>query len=199
MRTTSMLVQALTVMRNDPDAGGQQQFWQLVERFRADLVNQAFSHLGNSADAEDAAQESLCLAFRRLGELKDPAKLGHWLRAVNRMNCMALRQKRARSRAREIRPPTAEYEALAAPESGAPEDSPLAEVARVVDRLPEAYREVIVLRYWEKMSCAQIAAHLGLPLNTAKTRLARADGLLLERLAERMRRPQESAGPEVTP
>lgn len=186
MPTTDLMNEALAVMRADPRRTHKLHFWQLVERFRADLVNQAFTHLGNLADAEDVAQESLCLAFRRLDELEDPRKLGNWLRAINRHNCLAARTKRARKR--EIRPATADYEALPTQQN---EDrdaasTVLEEVARVIDGLSKPYREVMVLRYWERMRYAEIAERLRIPLGTVKTRLARADAILMERLAPLM-------------
>jgi RNA polymerase sigma-70 factor (ECF subfamily) len=186
-----MMNEAFAAMRADPRQTRKHYFWQLVERFRADLVNQAFTYLGCRTDAEDVAQESLCFAFRKLDELKDPSKLGNWLRSINRHNCLAARSKRARQR--EVRPTTAEYESLPSqsPQPGEGTDTRLEAVARVIDGLQRPYRDVLVLRYWERMTYAQIAERLHIPLGTVKTRLARGDALLLDRLAPLMQAEKE--------
>ncbi|MCZ7643843.1 MAG: RNA polymerase sigma factor [Planctomycetota bacterium] len=185
MQTTSMMIQALEEMRANPRESRALHFWELVERFRADLVNQAVTYLGNTVDAEDVAQESLCVAFRRLHELREPSKLGNWLRAINRLNCLEARRKKIQ--AREVRPATAEYEALADPAGEAdPAAARLEQVAKAIDGLQDLYREVLVLRYWEHLSYAEIAQHLGVPLGTVKTRLARADEMLMRKLAPLM-------------
>ena len=60
-------------------------------------------------------------------------------------------------------------------------------VLREVDQLPEAYREVVVLRYWEKLSTEEIAMRLGIPSGTVRSRLTRADGILARRVSSRKR------------
>ena len=66
MPTTDLMIEALIRHREDPENVPLDQFWLLVERFRADLVNQGFAILGNLQDAEDVAQESLCRSYRDL-------------------------------------------------------------------------------------------------------------------------------------
>src|SRR6185503_370967 len=83
--TTELMIQTFSSMRAAPNAQAfQDHFWQLMERFRADLVHQALAMLGNQADAEDVAQETLCRAYLEIHKLQDPAKLGVWLRSINR-------------------------------------------------------------------------------------------------------------------
>jgi RNA polymerase sigma-70 factor, ECF subfamily len=159
---------------------------QLVERFRADLVNQAFSIIGNQADAEDVAQASLAKAFRMLSTLKDPQKLGSWMRTINHRTALNhLRDKKRKGIA------TLEIDTKAVAPATTPtgrdveavsRNATIEQVARAVDELPDIYREVIVLRYWEKLNTEDIADRLAIPAGTVKSRLARADHMLLERL-----------------
>ncbi|MCW8133496.1 MAG: sigma-70 family RNA polymerase sigma factor [Planctomycetota bacterium] len=187
MPTTAMMIEALVAMRHEPGGVPAEHFWQLVERFRADLVNQSVAILGSSEDAEDVAQESLCLAFRALPTLKDPRKLGTWLRTINRNNALMILRRR---RMDPLRGGAAIDSQVAAPIT-TPTGSNLEQVgreqtveqvARAVDSLPEPFREVVVLRYWEGMSNDHIAVRLGVPEGTVKSRLARADRILHERL-----------------
>lgn len=175
MATTAMMIEALMEMRTDPSARTHERFWLLVERFRADLVNQAMAILGNQNDAEDVAQESLCEAFQDLSALKDPAKLGAWLRSINRCNALNLRRKRGRMKARHEKLEADGQETRAEP-------TDLEWVARAVDSLPEHYREAVVLRFWEKRSTEEIALILGIPAGTVKSRLSRADEILFRKL-----------------
>jgi RNA polymerase sigma-70 factor (ECF subfamily) len=188
MPTTAMMIEALLDLRNAPGGVEPDQFWQLVERFRADLVNQAFAILGNQEDAEDVAQESLCQTFQELNTLKNPRKLGTWMRTINRCNALDLWRKRKREQSRSAAQ-------NAGQEAVAPETTPTGtnlevarrrrsaeQVARAVDTLPEPFRSVVILRYWEKKSYDEIADWLSIPLGTVKSRMARADHMLVVRL-----------------
>ncbi len=183
MPTTDMMIEALLHLRDAEGAVRVDKFWQLVERFRADLVNQAFAILGNPQDAEDVSQDTLCKAFLELHTLRDVKKLGIWLRTINR--CQALSVRRRRMRTKEERLSTGQYNTL----EGAPaEQEPVKgttsgdAVVRAVDALPEPFRQVVVLRYWEKLSTAEIAQRLDLPSGTVRSRLTRADNLLALKL-----------------
>jgi len=188
MPTTAMMIDALVELRKAPGGAPPDHFWQLVERFRADLVNQALAILGQQADAEDVAQESLCQAFQDLHTLEDPNRLGVWLRNINRCNALDLLRKRGRERVKASG-------RLAAESALAPETTPTGSnlenvrragkvefVARAVDSLPESFREVVVLRYWEKKSYEELATCLGVPIGTVKSRIARADAMLIAKL-----------------
>ena len=188
MPTTAIMIDALITMRHEPGGVPEEHFWQLVERFRADLVNQAFCILSNQEDAEDVAQMSLAKAFRMLPTLKDPQKLGSWLRTINHRTALNHLRSRKRSSVRlvgEIDPAAAPARATTPTGRDVEAVSRMAtmeHVARAVDALPEGYREVVVLRYWEHLDTEQIAERLNIPTGTVKSRLARADRLLLEKL-----------------
>ncbi len=188
MPTTALMIEALVKMRHEPGGVPVDHFWQLVERFRADLVNQAFSFTGNQMDAEDIAQMSLAKAFRLLPTLKEPQKLGSWLRTINRREALNFLRSRRRnpvyatgeldpnSAAAPMTTPTgSNMEAVA-------RNTSIEQVARAVDTLPEIYRELVVLRYWEHLDTQQIAERLNIPVGTVKSRMARADCQLLEKL-----------------
>lgn len=188
MPTTAMMIEALIEMRHQEGGVAQDHFWKIVERFRADLVNQALAILGNQADAEDIAQESLAQAFVDLSKLRDPQKLGAWLRSINRCNALDLHRRRKIQR--EQRLATGEQESLTRDQIPGRGGTPAAGsrhdegdlVVRAVDSLPEQYREIVVLRYWEKMTLAQIAIHMALPPGTVRSRIARADEILMRKL-----------------
>jgi RNA polymerase sigma factor (sigma-70 family) len=194
MPTTAMAIEALISLRQQEGGISAEHFWILLERFRAGLVNQALPILGNQQDAEDMAQETLCKAFLELPKLRDTSKLGAWLRQINRFNALSLRRQRIRQR--EERLATGQMNALEA-ETGGPHSRGATTgddtVVSAVDSLPEAFREVVVLRYWEKLSTEEIAIRLGIPAGTVRSRLTRADGLLARKLASLLPENEESS------
>ncbi|MCK6470271.1 MAG: RNA polymerase sigma factor [Planctomycetes bacterium] len=194
MPTTQLMIEALVEMRHDPGGISPEHFWQLVERFRADLVNQAFAILGNQQDAEDVAQESLCQAFQDLSALRDPRALGAWLRSINRHNAVRLVRYRRQKAEREERLPTGAQPVERGWQQARSSDGQgemLERLVKAIDGLAEEYREVVLFRYWEHLSYEEIAARLGVPLGTVKSRLARADRHLFQRLRTTL--PQEEA------
>lgn len=184
MPTTAMMIEALVQHRAKDPSGCSvptDYFWQLVERFKADLVNQAFAILCNVPDAEDVAQASLCEAFEGLSGLRDPYQLGNWLRQINRRNALDLLRRRKRDQAgiqRASQDPMRDTSA-----TGGFSRVDLKEiVARAIDALPTDLREIVVLRYWEHLAYQDIASRLGLPIGTVKSQLFRADSMLEQRL-----------------
>ncbi|MCZ7646606.1 MAG: RNA polymerase sigma factor [Planctomycetota bacterium] len=190
MPTTAMMIEALIAMRHRPGGIPEERFWQWVERFRADLVHQALSILHDQEDAEDVAQDSLCEAYEGLHTLRDPSKLGNWLRQVNRRN--ALDRLRRRKTAREQRLHTGELDEVRAVAGlprmkrstppGAPAALGAEEVLGAVERLPAPFRETVILRYMEGLDVEQIARCLDVPEGTVRSRLCRADRMLIRRL-----------------
>jgi len=179
MPTTDMMIEAFIQHQKDPIAAPLQYFWQLVDRFRADLINQGFAILGNLQDAEDVAQETLCRAYREMHQLQDPTKLGAWIRSINRCNALDLRRRRKR----ESNAKHEFQEQGTEPVSGGYSQVDVKElIARAVASLPDDLRMVVVFRYWEHLPYQEIALRLGLPLGTVKSQLARADRLLEKRL-----------------
>ncbi|MFH0939036.1 MAG: RNA polymerase sigma factor [Planctomycetota bacterium] len=187
MPTTAIMIDALITMRHEPGGIPEDHFWQLVERFRADLVNQAFVILGNQADAEDVAQLTLAKAFRKLNTLRDPQKLGSWMRAINHRIALNHLRSRKRSRVRANGEIDTSFVAPATTPTGSDLEAvsrsvTIEQVAHAVDLLPDLYREVVVLRYWEHLDIEQIAARLSISSGAVKSRQARADRMLLESL-----------------
>ncbi|WP_305785624.1 RNA polymerase sigma factor [Symbioplanes lichenis] len=143
----------------------------LIEQHRAGMRAVAISLLGHVDEAEDAVQDAVLVALRRLPELRDPAVAGPWLRAIVRNNCrMALRARRA--------VPVAEPEPLLPADPGPGPDQLLDRAAtrdwvhHAVAALPRPVREVTVLRYFSAHSSyRQIAELCAVPEHTVRSRL----------------------------
>ncbi|MGH9675762.1 MAG: RNA polymerase sigma factor [Candidatus Acidiferrum sp.] len=139
--------------------------------------------LRNTHDAEDVAQDSLLRAYRRFDRLRDPSRFRAWLVRIT----FRLALDRARSaKRRELRetlwsrperrptPPTAED--LAA--SGEFQ----AHLDRAIEELPEKIRLVLLLAAMHGHTLEEVAAMLGLPLGTVKSRLFLGRKQLAEKL-----------------
>lgn len=135
----------------------------------------------NDHDAEDIVQESFVKAYLALDRFRGgDARV--WLLAIVRNTAMSL------LRRRRIEPPAVGDDAPEPPDhaEGA-EDSLIAgerrrQVRRAIERLPEEFRETLVLRELEGLSYKEIAGVLEVPVGTVMSRLARARDLLMRDL-----------------
>jgi len=76
-------------------SGGPEAFGPIIERYQDAVFAVALARLRNFHDAEDVAQEVFIDAFERLDRLKDPSRLGVWLRSITIHKCIDhLRQRR---------------------------------------------------------------------------------------------------------
>ncbi|MCK6461952.1 MAG: RNA polymerase sigma factor, partial [Planctomycetes bacterium] len=134
--------------------------------------------------ADDLVQEGWLRALTN-----PPARhVRSWWRAVLTRRAIDLRREAARRQAREERAPAPE-----APSDDLLERVELQEaVAHAVRGLPEPYRGAILLRHFEGLPPRTIAKRLGIPVETVRTHLKRAHGMLRDRL-DRERRDWKSA------
>ena len=137
----------------------------------------AFSVLRQREDAEDVAQEVLAKAFRSLRSLRDPGRLRPWVVRAAFRRALDHRRGRLRRVRREEATP-----ALADPGSRSASSELQARVFQALDALPEKLRLVMVLSALDGYDGREVAALLGIPEGTVKSRLHFARALLLEKL-----------------
>lgn len=133
--------------------------------------------------AEDLSQEAMLAAWRSRGRVLGP--LRPWLAGVVRRLASNRRRAQARRRRRELAAaPAASASAPAADEVVARANLHESVVHAVLE-LDEPYRTAVLLRYFDDLSCREIAARLGLPIETVRTRVKRGVVLLRARLDRR--------------
>ncbi len=153
-------------------------FRHLVRRYQLVLLAHLAGKLGSRDRAEEAAQETLVRAYFKMDTLRKPESFFAWLLGIadlvakEQQRDELIRRKRESVRAR-------------AEEAPEPELSQDFSLEAAVAGLPEAYRTVILLRYYGGLSCAGIAAQLDMPLGTVTKTLSRAYGLLRDSLQGR--------------
>ena len=147
----------------DPDA-----FEVLYGRHRDWAVGLAWRFTGNEADALDVTQQAFMYLLRKLPRLRLTARLTTFLYTVIRHRAIDLARRRRRRPAVH-----AELDALPA-DPAPPGRAAHEDLMTVLDRLPEARREVLLMRYVEDMALAEIAEALDIPLGTVKSRIHNA-------------------------
>jgi RNA polymerase sigma factor (sigma-70 family) len=188
MMTTN---QMSTPVPNDADlvhaslAGDRGAFGQIVARYQSLVCSLAYSATGSLNRSEDLAQETFVAAWQRLPALREPAKLRAWLCGIAR-NLISNAQRRAgREPAHLAGPLDATPEAIA-PEPSPPEQVVTKEEAailwRALEKIPETYREPLVLFYREHKSVEAVARELDLTEDAVKQRLSRGRALLHEQV-----------------
>ena len=162
--------------------GHPEDFGRLVDRYQKPLFSFLASRVGNFSQAEEAAQESFVRAFLSLKKLRKPESFYSWLLGI--AGRVAKEQFRSQLRRRQN---DEAAQTLLTGAAGRQEDYPLEEAIAV---LPENHRQVILLRYYEGLSCQEVATRLGLPLGTVTKTLSRAYLLLRQDLQARGRAEQ---------
>ena len=158
-------------------------FAALIERHGPMVHRVCLDVLRSREESRDAAQAVFLVLARKAGSIRKPGSLAPWLHGV------ALRVAR-RARGEMIRRKVAEQgraEILrrrGAAESG-PEPMKYADLHEEVDRLPEKYRQPIILCYMQGRTQAEAAEALGWPLGPVPVRLHRGKERLRSRLTRR--------------
>ncbi|MEU3843657.1 sigma-70 family RNA polymerase sigma factor [Streptomyces sp. NPDC028635] len=156
----------------------------LIARHRARMCAVAVAMLGPCAEVDDVVQEASLVALGRLDYLRSPPAAGHWLTATTRNLCRQALAHRSRVRptAQQLEPDRATLtDPAAILDSGATSDW----VWHAVNSLSPALRDVVVLRYFSQARAYDsIAAVLGIPVGTVRSRLNQARRLLTTSLAD---------------
>lgn len=147
----------------------------LAETYRDRLFAAAFQVCGNAADAEDAAQEALLRYHISEKQFESEQHIRAWLLRVA-INCA---KNASRSFFRRNTVPLEDYMDSLEFDSGESR-----EIFREVMNLPETYRLVIHLYYYEDYSVAEIGRILGLTESNVKVRLSRGRQKLKKALQE---------------
>lgn len=152
---------------------------QLIVAHSASLYRYAYRLTGQSADAEDLTQQALLLAQQKLHQLRQTDRAAAWLFAIVR-SCF-LKACRKRQSMAQLGDWDVEEVVDEAPEIGHVDQE---ELGKALAELPDEFRLVVLMFYFEDLSYKEIAEQLELPIGTVMSRLSRAKGHLRCRLAD---------------
>ncbi|MGD1020147.1 MAG: sigma-70 family RNA polymerase sigma factor [Verrucomicrobiia bacterium] len=163
--------------------GDRNAYRQIVERYQSLVCSITYNATGSLTLSEDLAQETFIAAWKQLSELREPARLRAWLCGITRF----LVGKELRRQGHEPVHAAETLEAIHDPPS--PELSPSAQAVtreeeailwRALERIPDVYRQPLILFYREQQSVERVAVELELSEDAVKQRLARGRKLLNE-------------------
>ena len=177
-------------------AGQEEAFETLVRAHSGRMLSVCRRILRSDEEAKDAVQEAFVSAFRGIASFEGTSRLGTWLHRIA-VNASLMRLRSRKRRPEEsiddllptfkddgharIEPRDWSQSALQLVESRETREF----VRGCIDRLPEMYRTVLLLRDIEEMDTAEAAGVLGVSEGVVKVRLHRARNALRRLLAER--------------
>jgi len=164
--------------------GDVEAFELLIRRYEPDLMRFLNRLLGEKQLAEDAFQETF-LQIHQSADTFDPSRrLKPWLFTIAANKGRDIHRRRARRQAQDLSAPVAggsgdgrvsfvDLMEIDVPSPDAPMDDAERDrlVQEVIDSMPWSLREILLLAYFQRLSYAQIAEELEIPLGTVKSRL----------------------------
>ena len=131
--------------------------------------------LVDPADIEDAAQLTLIAVMEKIDQFEGRSRFQTWVRAIARNEALqVLRRKQRKSEPTGDEVP--ELAAFSRRLSSVVADEHA--VRQALERVPEPYREALVLREFDGLGYEEIAERLGVPVGTVRSRISRARELL---------------------
>lgn len=171
-------------------------FESIMRRYNQRLYRLARSILRDPFEAEDVVQEAYVRAYLKLADFRGPSGFSAWLSRIAMNEALGRLRQRGRVISLEEHMDQAgrgDDELRMQPRSAHPGPERLAAslelrhlIEQAVDRLPEEFRTVFVLRAIDGLSVAETAACLGIRAETVKTRFHRARRLLQRSLGEQV-------------
>lgn len=169
-------------------AGDTRAFALLVDRHREKAMTLALRMLKNREDAEEALQDAFVRAFRSLDRFERKSRFSTWLYRIVFNVCFSVQRKQGTAGIffEEDAPAMAVHYRRADRPDVACEGAEFERIVQEsIDSLPPVYGTIFTLYFVNDMSYEEIAEVAGLPINTVKTRLFRARGLLRAAVAMR--------------
>jgi RNA polymerase sigma-70 factor (ECF subfamily) len=150
-------------------------FGELCRRYYPAMVSVAYAVLSDHQLAEDAAQESFARALVNLKRLKKKNRFAPWLAAI----CRNVAKDMVVAKTRHI-----STEDLSQVTEKKHDDENSRVIRRAIEHLPDADKELIVLRYYNNLSYERIGAILGISHAAINGRLARTKRKIAKHLKQ---------------
>jgi RNA polymerase sigma-70 factor (ECF subfamily) len=153
-------------MSADAARAGELEFESMIGPLVEPGLRLAFSMLGDRAEAEDATQEAITRAWKRLPQLRDRTQLRPWFLAIVANQCRNVRRTRWFN--------TVRIADIFRPARAADTSVDKIDVERALARLPIGDRQTLFMRFYLDLPLEEIAVALGISPAAAKGRIYRA-------------------------
>jgi RNA polymerase sigma factor (sigma-70 family) len=168
-------------------SGDRRAFGQIIRKYQGMVSGLIYADCGDLHRSEDVAQETFISAWKSLSGLRDASKLAGWL-------CQIARRRLADSARKASDKEIPFSQAFAAGQDpAAPADEALKAEERellwhTLSRVPQPYRETLVLFYRQEQSTAQVAAAMDTTETAVRQRLTRGRQMLRDEVAQILER-----------
>ena len=172
-------------------AGREASFEELVRRYQRPIAAYVYRMVGDYDAALDLTQEVFIKVYNSLARYRSEYKFSTWIykiahnAAIDHLRRYAVREQALTNGFDVERREVSIESRRLTPEQESERNERRSEIELVVQMLPAAYRELIVLRHSQDLSYDEIADVTGLPLGTVKNRLFRAREAMRDHLLER--------------
>lgn len=162
--------------------GEQEALIQLLREIENPLYRTAYYLIGNEQDALDITQDALIRIYTNIGNYREEAQFKTWAQRIVTNLCIDRFRKK-----REVIS-IDEHDLILRSSQDVEKEIEIGDLAddieQAINKLPEHFRIVVIMRYIQDYSYNEISETLDLPLNTVKSHLFRARKLLQTMLHE---------------
>ena len=167
--------------------GDSQSFNRLVMLYQSNIYNLALNYLKVPEEAKDITQDIFVTVYRSLSTLRDDSKFSAWLYQIATNHCrnrLKKLQKRGFFTSRSIDDPDQPIHLSNddSPEKQIEQEDRSRIVRTAIAAMPEAEKEVLIMRDLQEMTYEEISEVLGVPLGTVKSKLNRARNALKNKI-----------------
>ncbi len=160
--------------------GNVEHYAYIIERHQTNLYRTAYHYTLHAEDARDVTQEIFIKAYNKLTDFRHGSTFSTWLYRIAINHCIDW--------TRQKKPPHQEmanwdiYDDEDSPEDLYFRQEMATEVQEVIGSLPEIYKTILILFYYEDLNPQEIAEILDIPKRTVETRLFRGRKILKQKL-----------------
>mgnify|MGYP001480898705 FL=1 len=161
-------------------SGDENAYIELVNRYKDKLINFVFYFLKDEEHSEDIVQETFIRLYEKKHYYKEIAKFSTWIYTIARNLANTELRKKSRTKIMYLSQMSnhkKDYDLKSSdPElnKNIENEFLMKEIHFAIDKLPENYKSVIILRDIQGLDYEQISKIIGVPLGTVKSRINRA-------------------------
>lgn len=179
--------------------GDEAAFAELYRAKARSILFQAYRIAGNMQDAEDIAQNVGIRLYQNIGKLRDPLLFNGWVHSVvaNESKRMLRKEITRKNMALPLESDDiflTEEKTEFLPQSYLENEEKRATLTETVEQLPQKRKELLMMYYYEDMSCAEIAAVTGMSVGAVKTSISRTRQEIKKKMEKRFGGFEELAG-----
>jgi RNA polymerase sigma-70 factor (ECF subfamily) len=162
--------------------GDDDAFAMLLEEYQVPVYNLCYRMLGNPSEAEEAAQETFLRAYKGISRYDPERRFATWLLSIASHHCIdRLRRRRFPILSLdELLPWQQKADDAPGPETALTVKEEQETVMKMLEKLGDQDRVMLILRYWYDLSYDEIAQTLSSSVSAVKSRLFRARRQLAE-------------------